>query len=108
MASRSQAVVEHSFVVPIETFAPEPFEVLRPLCVVVQPQDGGYIASLFDANINASGETAQDAVANLKDLMLALYVRLQKEPKERLGKGPARQRAVLQALLRRKRRYAPA
>ena len=95
-----------TFTVPIETFDPEPFELRRPLSVVVQGSGTGFVASLFDANINASGETAQDAVANLKDLILALFIRLRREPIENLGKGPARQRAVLEGLLRRKRRHA--
>jgi hypothetical protein len=95
-----------TFVVPIETFDPEPFELRRPVSAVVQPSGEGFVASLFDANINASGETAQHAVANLKDLILALFIRLAKEPKEKLGQGPARQLAVLEGLLRRKRRHA--
>src|SRR5436190_5695058 len=95
-----------TFWVPIETFDPEPFELRRPVSVVVQAFGNSFVASLFDANINASGETAQDAVANLKDLILALFIRLGKEPKERLGKGPARQLAVLEGMLRRKRRHA--
>jgi hypothetical protein len=95
-----------TFLVPIETMDPEPFALRRPVSVVVQASEERYTASLFDANINASGETAQDAVANLKDLMVALLIRLRKEPKERLGKGPARQLAVLEGLLRRKRRHA--
>jgi hypothetical protein len=85
-----------TFVVPIETFDPEPFGLRRPVSVVVQPSGDSFVASLFDANINASGETAHYAVANLKDLILALIIRLRKEPKERLGKGPARQLAVLE------------
>jgi hypothetical protein len=95
-----------SFLVPIETFDPEPFELRRPVSVVVRPSGDSYLASLFDANINACGETAQDAVANLRDLILALFIRLRKEPKERLGKVPARQLAVLEGLLRRQRRHA--
>ena len=95
-----------TFVIPIETFDPEPFELRRPVSVVIHPSGDSFVASLFDANINASGQTAQDAVANLKDLILALYIRLGKEPKEKLGQGPARQLAVLEGLLRRKRRHA--
>ena len=73
-----------TFWVPIETFDPEPFELRRPVSVVVQAFGNSFVASLFDANINASGETAQDAVANLKDLILALFIRLGKEPNQRL------------------------
>ena len=61
------------------------------------------VATFFDANINASGETPQDAIANLKDMLIALYERLGKEPRRNLGKGPSQQLAVLQQIMRRKR-----
>jgi predicted RNase H-like HicB family nuclease len=60
------------------------------------------VASLVDANVNASGDTIQDAVAHLKDLMVALFERLSEEPKSKPGKGPARQLVALRSLMRRK------
>lgn len=87
-------------VVPIATFAPEPFDLLGEIHAVVQPDGESFVASLFEANVNASGDTQQDAIANLKDMILATFETLKNEPK--LGKGPARQLAVLRALIRRK------
>src|SRR6266404_9606395 len=80
-------------IVPISTLAPEPYELIREIKVVVQPDDDSFVATFFDANINASGNTQVDAVANLKDMLIAVFVSLEKEPK--LAKGTARQLAVL-------------
>jgi predicted RNase H-like HicB family nuclease len=95
-----------AMIVPVETFDPEPFELLREIKVVVQPDDDSWVAIYFDANINASGDTPQDAVANLKDMILGLFERLQREPKQRLGKEPSRQLAILNSLIRRKKKHA--
>lgn len=90
----------------ISSFAPEPFKVLEPIPVTIRPVDRGFVASFLDANINASGETRHGAFVNVKDLMIAIFERLGKEPKHRLGKGPARQLAVLKSVMRRKDRHA--
>ncbi|MBI3852395.1 MAG: hypothetical protein HY298_19235 [Verrucomicrobia bacterium] len=89
-----------SIIAPIETFAPEPYEATKPFHVVVEPVDDEFIATLFDANINASGDTAEESVSNLKDIMLTLFERLQREPQGKLGSGPARQLSVLKSLVR--------
>ena len=89
-----------SIIVPITTFDPEPFELFKEILVVVQPDDDSFVATFFDANINASGNTQVDAVANLKDMMVSLFDVLEKEPK--LGKTPAHQLAVLRTRMRRK------
>jgi predicted RNase H-like HicB family nuclease len=80
--------------VPIETFAPEPYKVLKPFHVVVQAQEDEYVASFLDANLNASGSTQAEAVSNLKDVILAVFDCLN-EQQARLGPGPARQLGVL-------------
>ena len=92
-----------SILVPVETLEPEPYELVRPVLIVVQPDNGSFIATLFDANINASGDTQQDAVANLKDMLVTLFERLEREPRANLGKGPAMQLAVLRRILRGKK-----
>ena len=101
-ARRSSANGHGAIVVPITTLEPEPFELRKPVPIVVQQIDDQYVASFFDANINASGETQQDAVANLKDIMVILFQRLSKEKK--LGKGPSLQRSILARVTRRRRR----
>ena len=85
-------------VVPIGTFAPEPFSLREPIWAVVQPVDDGFVATFFDANISTSGDTQEEAAANLKDLILDIYLDLEKEPAERLGPEPKRQLAVLKSI----------
>ena len=88
-------------IVPISTFAPEPFEIIKPFSVVVQPVEGSFVATLFDANIGASGETPEDAVQNLKDIVLNALVVLE-EREHQLGREPKRQLAVLRSLISRR------
>lgn len=89
-----------AFQVTIQSFAPEPYELRRDLHVLVRPDGDSFVASFVDANVSASGDTPEDAVANLKDLIVLLLVRLSQEPPNKLGKGPARQLAVLKEFLR--------
>jgi len=93
--------------VPINTFAPEPFEPVRTFFVIVEPvvieedEDCEYLATFVDADIAASGVTIGDAVLCLKDQLLAQFDMLEKMPPARLGDRPKRQLAVLQSLIRR-------
>jgi predicted RNase H-like HicB family nuclease len=86
----------------VATLAPAPYEVIKEIPVWVRPEGDSYVASFVDANVNASGETVNDAVDNLKDMMTALLKSLGSLPKACLGKGPARQLAVLRAFIRKK------
>ena len=87
-------------VVPIETLAPERYEVLKPFHVVVRPHEDEYIASFVEANINASGDTIEEAVRNVKDVILATFEDLLEHGESQLGPGPLRQVRVLQAFIR--------
>ena len=88
--------------VPITTFAPEPYVLIRPLLVVVQQSEEGYTASFFDLNIHASGDTEEEAFRNLKALILDVFDSLLEEPPARLGPEPKRQLAVLREFIRKK------
>jgi hypothetical protein len=84
------------FVVPIATFAPDTScKLKKEIPILIRPNGEDYLASFLDANINASGETPAEAVNNLKDMLLSLFVRLRSLPGNSLGPGPARQLAVL-------------
>ena len=87
-------------VVPMTNFAPEPFRLREPVWAVVQAVDDAFVATYFDANISTSGDTQEEAVANLKDLILDIYLDLDEEPVERLGPEPKRQLAVLRSVIR--------
>jgi len=86
--------------VPIETLAPDPYEVIRSFHVVVQPFAEEYLARFFDANLAASGATVEEAVFNLKDMIVATYEMLCDHEESELGPGPAKQLQVLKAFLR--------
>ena len=87
--------------IPIATLAPEPYELVRAIPVVVQPAGGEFIAAFFDANISTAGDTQEEAVANLRSLLLDMFEYLESEPPEALGPEPTRQLGVLRAFLTR-------
>jgi predicted RNase H-like HicB family nuclease len=87
-------------IVPIQTFEPEPYSLLKPMSVLIEDSEDGYLASFFDANIGTSGETEQEAFENLKSLVLDMFDSLNREAPERLGPEPARQLAVLRSFIR--------
>jgi predicted RNase H-like HicB family nuclease len=84
-------------VVPVETLEPEPYTLRRPLSVVVEPVDAEFVATFYDANVSASGETAEDAVTNFKDVLIATFEFLQSE--ENLGAALKKQKRILETLL---------
>jgi hypothetical protein len=86
-------------VVPIQSIAPEPFELLQPIQAVVQQSGEDHIASFLDANMNASGETQEEALANLKDVIIGSFEALEAIA-DRLGPGPKSQLAVLREFLK--------
>lgn len=86
--------------VPVASFVPEPFEVLQPIPVVIQPADDGFTATFFDANIGTSGDTQEEALANLKSLLVDIFTDLRGESPEKLGPEPSRQLSVLKAFIK--------
>ncbi len=87
--------------IPITTFTPEPYRLEREIPATVQLAPDGFTAAFFDANIATSGETQEEAVSNLKSLILDTFDFLSSEPPEALGPEPARQLAVLRGFLER-------
>jgi predicted RNase H-like HicB family nuclease len=86
--------------IPISTFAPQPYEVLRPIPVLIRPDGEEFVASFVEANVNASGETQQEAFENVKSLILDAFDSLRSHPPEKLGPEPARRLAVLRDFIR--------
>jgi hypothetical protein len=91
-----------SIIVPIQTVEPEPFDLIREIKVVVRPSDEEFVASFFDANVNASGCTFADAVSNLKAMLLRRFDYLDKMPIAKLGPALIKQIAVLRTIIRRR------
>ncbi len=85
--------------VPVASLEPEPFKLNRQIYIVVQPEEDQFLATFFDANINASGDTEVEAVDNVKDAIVSSFRRFEQLGEERLGPGPRRQYAVLRSLV---------
>ena len=99
LASIEDTAILGTFTLHVETFAPEPYRVRRPIPVSLQRRVDGYVASFVEANVNSSGDTQQEAVANVKELILDVFDSLSTLPPSKLGPGPARQLAVLREFI---------
>ena len=88
-----------SIIVPINTFSPEPYELLKPILVSVQAVEDEFEAGWFDANIHTMGENEEEAVSNLKSLILDYFDGFSKEPSEKLGPEPTRQLLVMKQFI---------
>lgn len=91
-------------IVPVQSFAPEPYEVIKPFYVVVrQTDDDDEISACFtEANIRTYGSNEHEAVENLKSLTLDVFDNLASKPSKKLGPGPAKQLALLQEFIRKR------
>ena len=79
----------------VSTLTPAPFIVRRPIPVTIQVTDEDSIASFLEANVNASGDTLQEAFRNLCDMLIAKFDFLESLDPAKLGREPQRQLAVL-------------
>ena len=70
-------------------------EVIKLIPVTVFPEEGGYAASFMDANISTCGETAQDAVSALQELIAEVFLIHEASHGEELGPKMKHQTAVL-------------
>jgi predicted RNase H-like HicB family nuclease len=86
--------------IPINTFHPAPYEILKPFYVVLKPDDNEFIAYFPDANISASGSTIDEAVFNIKDMITVTFDLLIDRKKEELGAIPRHQIQVLKHFLK--------
>ncbi len=80
----------------LNPFAP----VLRQsIPVSIQQEDGVFVASFSDANINASGETLSDALDMLKEMIVFTYEEFS-EDESALGVSAQNQLAILKRFVR--------
>jgi hypothetical protein len=93
--------LRRSFLVPIESLEPEPYEITKPFTAVVMEAEGEFEAGIFDLSTFASGDTEEEAIANLKETLVDTVDRLNGLPDARLGKGPLRQKRLLNKCIRR-------
>jgi len=91
-----------SKIVRLQTFAPEPFEMLKEICVLIEQDEEEVYASFVDANVNASGCNQAEAIENLKENVLSRFDYLEQQNPEVLAKPLKKQREVLREFVRRK------
>ena len=83
----------------IDSFAPEPYEVLRPIVAdIAAIGEGDFAARLAAANLTGYGDTPDEAVKNLKLVILDTFDRFTSG--KRLGPGQLEQWAALRELVR--------
>lgn len=90
-----------TFVVPLTTLAPAPFQITQQIPVTIEGDGEEFTATFTEANVSASGETEADAIANFKDSLVSSFEILEELPASRLGPLPMRQWTVLKNVLRR-------
>jgi hypothetical protein len=79
----------------LNSLHPHQLDVLQPLPVVVtRLGPGNFVASFAPANVNASGDSSEEAVENLKDMIAAKYEYFSRLS-NRLGPMPRKELAVL-------------
>ncbi len=103
LKSRIQKLISlQTKIVPINTFAPEPYELLKSFNVTVQPTEDDFEVGWYDANIHTGGQNEEEAVSNLKSLILDLFDSFSREPSEKLGPEPKRQLLVMKQFIRKR------
>lgn len=99
MSTASDIARSQSRIIPIDSFAPKPLISLKTIHAVVAFDDGAYVASFLDANINSSGDSELVAVEMLKEMIASAFV-LFEEEEDKLGVEPRRQLAVLREFIK--------
>lgn len=72
-----------SVVVRVQTIQPNTFRARRPLDVLVEFDGPGFAAQLIDVKLSAKGDSRQEAVMNLRALMVETYRDLVRTDRER-------------------------
>lgn len=91
-----------SVIVPITSLVPFDYELVKPVMAVVKQEHGSYVATFFDANLSASGDTDVEAIINLKDTLVSSLEILLEHSETRLGPAMLRQKATLLEFVRHK------
>ncbi|MDE3136765.1 MAG: hypothetical protein KGL59_09335 [Acidobacteriota bacterium] len=84
----------------IQTLAPGPYDLNRPISVALRPTDAGFEATFFDANLHGGGDTEEEAIDDLKATIVEIFEVLTSLPDEELGPIPRTQKAVLRDFVR--------
>jgi hypothetical protein len=88
-----------SVVVRVQTLQPNTFRARRPLDVLVESDGPGFAAQLLDVKLSAKGDTRQEAVMNLRALMVETYRDLVRTDRERWPEELQAKSALLDLLI---------
>lgn len=69
--------------------------VKKPLVVSIVFNGDDFVATFFDAAISVTGDTAEESVWNLQDIIALKFHRFSALPSTSLGKIPSKQLAIL-------------
>ena len=62
-----------------------PFNVIKPISVIIRKIDDSFVASFEEANVNASGDTKDEAISNLRKYLIDLFDSLNTQQPNTLG-----------------------
>jgi predicted RNase H-like HicB family nuclease len=96
-----QLASQRTFVVPLSTLAPEPLQLKLNIPATIEGDGDDFTATFTEANVSASGDTEADAIANLKESIVATYKILESIPVSEMSALPARQWNVLKSAITR-------
>ncbi|MEI6231913.1 MAG: hypothetical protein WCT04_02590 [Planctomycetota bacterium] len=88
-------------VMAIASLAPEPYIVVKPFHISVEPNYDEFVARFDEANIGATGGTIEEAISNLKESILDEFDMLEFIPDTKLGAGMRQTKNVLLKALKR-------
>jgi hypothetical protein len=86
----------------MDSMLPAPYDVIRTIPVAIQKHPDSFVATFFDANIGASGDTEAEAFSNLREMVISTFEILEENSDGHLGIEPARQLEVLRGYIRRR------
>lgn len=77
--SAELAEMDFPYSVQIGTLSPEPYKINRPISVVIREHEDCVSAEFIEAGIGTSGDTTEEAISNLKELIAMTYESLRDE-----------------------------
>jgi dCTP deaminase len=86
--------------VDMNTLDSDALVLIKPIPIVIGSSEEEFTASFFDANVNMTGDTQEEALSNLRSFIEDLFEELTAAGDGGLGPGPARQFRVLREYVR--------
>jgi hypothetical protein len=90
-----------TFVVPLTTLAPAPFQIMQQIPVTIEGDGEEFTATFSEASVSGSGDTEAEAIDNFKDALLSNYDLYENMPASKLGKSIAQQWCIIKNVIRR-------